>query len=178
MKPVTLKGILNHDKEVKIEKWQNGEKGVEVVTPFYTHLNKDDKPCGILVNRGWMPWDLKDYRYDRNNSTVKVQGILYRGDAKTKYSRPNQPLLNAYTSVYPEELAVVAQLPNEQEAATFMLKAVDFDPEARTPMPDVPSSEELTKFGISSERHQAYEKMWNAFTYFGVLANTAFWLYL
>ena len=59
-----------------------------------------------------------------------------------------------------------------------MLKAVDMDPETRTPMPDVPSSEELTQFGISSERHHAYEKMWNTFTYFGVLANTAFWLYL
>ena len=177
MKPVALKGFLDHDKELKVLKWQNGEKGVEVITPFYTHLDKNEKPCAVLVNRGWMPWDLMDYKQDRNNSVTKVQGILYRGDCKTKYSKPNQPALSNYHSVYPEELAVISQLPNP-ESRTFMLKAVDFDMEARTPMPDVPSAEELTKFGISPERHAAYEKLWNGFTYFGVLANTAFWLNL
>jgi cytochrome oxidase assembly protein ShyY1 len=130
-----------------------------------------------MVNRGWMPWDLKDFRQDRNNSSCVVQGILYRGDAKTKYSKPNQPLLSDYTSVYPEELALVSQLPN-QEARTFMLKAVDFDSQTRTPLPDVPAVEDLSKFGISAERHEAYEALWNCFTYFGVLANTVFWLYL
>jgi len=59
-----------------------------------------------------------------------------------------------------------------------MLKAVDFDPAARTPMPDVPAPEELATFGISAERHEAYETLWNGMTYFGVVANTAFWLYL
>ncbi len=108
MKPVTLKGVLDHDKEIKVLKWQNGEKGVEVITPFFTHLDKDEKPCAILVNRGWMPWDLMDYKSDRNNSVTKVQGILYRGDAKTKYSKSNQPALSAFTSVYPEELAVLS----------------------------------------------------------------------
>jgi cytochrome oxidase assembly protein ShyY1 len=177
MKPVTLKGFLDHDKEVKVVKYQSGEKGVEVITPFYTHLDKDEKPCAILVNRGWMPWDLMDYKSDRNNSVTKVQGILYRGDNKTKYSKPNQPAMTAFTTVYPEEISALSQLPNK-ESRTFMLKAVDFDMEIRTPMPDVVSAEELSKFGISPERHAAYESLWNGVTYFGVLANTAFWLYL
>lgn len=43
---------------------KNQEKGVEVIAPFYTHLDKNDKPCGVLVNRGWMPKDLKNTRYD------------------------------------------------------------------------------------------------------------------
>ena len=107
MKPVVLKGFLDHDRETKVTKWQNGEKGVEVITPFYTHLDSQEKPCGILVNRGWMPWDLMDYKSDRNNSTAKVQGILYRGDAKTKYSKSNQPSLMAFNSVYPEEIALM-----------------------------------------------------------------------
>jgi hypothetical protein len=59
-----------------------------------------------------------------------------------------------------------------------MLKAVDFDKDIRTPMPDVPSPEDLKTFTISPQRHEAYEKLWNSVTYFGVLANTAFWLYL
>ena len=55
---------------------------------------------------------------------------------------------------------------------------MDFDLEAVTPMPDVENSKTLTKFTISPERHEAYEKLWNSLTYFGVLANTAVWLYL
>lgn len=39
-KPVTLRGFFDHQKEIKVEKYLNGEKGVEIVTPFYTHLNK------------------------------------------------------------------------------------------------------------------------------------------
>jgi cytochrome oxidase assembly protein ShyY1 len=108
MKPVQLRGYLDHDREIKVLKYQNGEKGVEVVTPFYTHLDKEERPCAILVNRGWMPWDLKDFRYDRHNSVIKVQGILYRGDAKTKYSKPNSPVHSSYTSVYPEQIAIVS----------------------------------------------------------------------
>jgi len=42
MKPVTLKGYLDIDKQVFIEKQKDNERGVEVVAPFYTHLNKND----------------------------------------------------------------------------------------------------------------------------------------
>ena len=59
MKPVEINGILDIKKQVFIEKRKDGEKGVEVVAPMYTHLDKNNKVCGILVNRGWMPDDLK-----------------------------------------------------------------------------------------------------------------------
>ena len=39
MKPVSVKGIFDHSREVQVEKMRNGEKGVDIVTPFYTHLN-------------------------------------------------------------------------------------------------------------------------------------------
>ena len=89
MKPVSLTGYFDHNKEVKVEKYLNGEKGVEIITPFYTHLNNKEVPQAILVNRGWMAEDLKDWRYDRLQDFTKVQGVLYRGDNKTKYSKPN-----------------------------------------------------------------------------------------
>lgn len=85
---------------------------------------------------------------------------------------------SAYTSAYPEELAVLTQLGNRDEASGFMLKAVDFNTDARTPMPDVPSPEDLGVFVIPAERHHAYESLWNGLTYVGVFANTAMWLYL
>ena len=59
-----------------------------------------------------------------------------------------------------------------------MLKAVDFDEQNRTAMPDVDSPTGLSKFVISPERHEAYYKLWNAATYLGVVANTWVWLYM
>lgn len=85
-KPVTIRGMMDFNRDVKVLKWKNGEKGVEVITPFYTHLNAKEQPCGILVNRGWFPWDLKDWNYDKHNSATLVKGVLYRGDPETKYS--------------------------------------------------------------------------------------------
>mmetsp|Transcript_9716 Transcript_9716/g.14800 ORF Transcript_9716/g.14800 Transcript_9716/m.14800 type:complete len:253 (-) Transcript_9716:106-864(-) len=178
MRPVALKGVFDYDKEIQVEKMKDGEKGVEVITPFFTHLNGNEMACGIAVNRGWMPHDLKDMRYDKANSHVSITGVLYRGDAKTKYSGVNQPLLSAYKGAYPEELSVVFQLGNEVEGSQFMLKAVDMEDEARTPMPDVPSKADLQKFTISPERHHAYMGLWNTMIYMGVMANTAMWLYL
>ena len=58
------------------------------------------------------------------------------------------------------------------------MRAVDFDLEAVTPMPDVENTKTLTKFEISPERHEAYQKLWNGLTYFGIIANTAVWLYI
>jgi cytochrome oxidase assembly protein ShyY1 len=41
--------------EIQVENLRNGEKGVEIITPFYTHLNELGEECGILINRGWVP---------------------------------------------------------------------------------------------------------------------------
>ena len=117
MKPVTLNGYLDHSKEFKVQKTHNGELGYEVVTPFYTHLNENDEPCAIFVNRGWLPKDLHKFRFDRNQEEARVRGILYRGDAKTKYSEPNSPFNNDYTNVWPEQFSVITRLANQEEAS-------------------------------------------------------------
>ena len=100
MKPVEIKGVLDVEHQIRVERWKNGEKGVDLVAPFYTHLDKEGRPCGILVNRGWMPWDLRLLRHDRIVNMMKVSGVLYRGDAKTKYSKANVPLRNMYTWLF------------------------------------------------------------------------------
>ena len=102
---------------------------------------------------------------------------MYRGDEGTKYSLVNRPAHNWYVNVNPGEMATVCQL-NNPEAGQFMLKALDMNPGARTPMPDVDSPDDLQKYTISPERHRAYEDMWNGLTFVGVLANAAMWLYL
>lgn len=57
MKPVKIRGIFDHSKEIQVKKMYKGEKGVDIITPFYTHLNDKGEECGILVNRGWVPFD-------------------------------------------------------------------------------------------------------------------------
>lgn len=117
MKPVTLKGYLDLNKQIEIEKQKDNERGVELVAPFYTHLDKDDRPCGILVNRGWVPRDLREIRLDYETSRFTVQGILYRGDVSTRESKKNVPIHHAFWSAKPEELSVFMNYANEDEAS-------------------------------------------------------------
>jgi hypothetical protein len=58
-----------------------------------------------------------------------------------------------------------------------MLHQVDFDPERRQLLPTAPTTEELTTFRISPERHLAYENLWKLLSFAGILANTALWIY-
>jgi len=42
------------------------------------------------------------------NNTNEVVGLLYRGDAKTKYTRPNDPLALNHTRVDPYDFSVIS----------------------------------------------------------------------
>ena len=87
-------------------------------------------------------------------------------------------MLNDYWNVHLDELSIIFKMNNEEEASKFMLKVVDFDEDNRSAMPDIDAPSDIAKFVIPSERHEAYEKLWNSAIYLGVLANTAMWLYL
>ena len=39
-KPVKARGFFDHDNEMRIHKEVGGERGVEIVTPFYTHVDE------------------------------------------------------------------------------------------------------------------------------------------
>ena len=108
MKPVVVKGIFDHTREVQVEKMRNGEKGADIITPFYTHLDNNGVEQGIIVNRGWVPYDLRESRMHYNNSSFgAIRGVLYRGDAKTKYWQPNNPTIKQYTSVQPHDCSLI-----------------------------------------------------------------------
>lgn len=131
-KKVKLRGIFDHNKETQVEKIKDGEKGVEVITPFYTHLNEKGEECGILVNRGWVPLDFKDLRMHYTGKTSgEITGVLYRGDAQHKYSKPNEPTIMRFTSVNPYDISLVTQMKNLDESSQFVLMQIDTDPNAR-----------------------------------------------
>lgn len=45
-------------------------------------------------------------------TTGTFTGILYRGDAKTKYSAPNEPTIDRFTRVDPYDFSLIAQMKN------------------------------------------------------------------
>ena len=51
----------------------------------------------------------------------EITGILYRGDAQTKYSAANEPTIERYINVNPYDISLVDQMKNESEASKFML---------------------------------------------------------
>jgi cytochrome oxidase assembly protein ShyY1 len=139
MKLVKIKGIFDHSKEIQVDKEKDGEKGVEVITPFYTHLNEKGDECGILVNRGWLPDDFKNVKMHYTGITSgSITGVLYRGDTKTKYSLTNEPTIQRYTQVHPYDFSLLSQMPNLEEASQFMLQQVDLDPNTRQILPNLP----------------------------------------
>ena len=149
------------------------------MTPFYTHMGADNKEHAILVNRGWVPLDLKDQRmHQAGMVSGKLSGVLYQGDLKHKYSTVNNPSIQHYANVTPYDFALISQLANQEEASQMMLHQIDFDANKRQLLPTVPTVEELTHFRISAERHAAYEGLWRMVTFAGIFANTAVWLYL
>ena len=115
MKPVSIRGIFDHEGEMKVEGRNfRGEKGFSILTPFYTHLDGSNNAQAIIVNRGWIPKDFGDLHEHRNVATSgEITGVLYRGEAKTKYSTPNSPGMNQYHMVDPKDMALMMKLPNE-----------------------------------------------------------------
>lgn len=177
-KKVKVRGIFDHTAEIQVEKVHNGEKGVAIITPFYTHLNEKGEECGILVNRGWVPHDLKDLKYHYTGVTSgEITGILYRGDNKTKYSIPNEPTIDRYHYVNPYDISLIAQMKNFDEASKFMLLQIDDNVNARQILPTAPTAEDFKTWKISPERHMAYAELWKYLTFAGLFANTALWLY-
>ena len=64
-----------------------------------------------------MPHDLMHFRYDRGVNGTVINGILYRGDAKTKYSKINRPENEEWYNVNPEEVSVICRMGNEAESS-------------------------------------------------------------
>lgn len=178
-KKVKVRGIIDFEKQALIDSVENGERGYYVINPLYTHVNENKEPCGILVNRGFLP---NDYLLTREHHLAQkdgyFEGILYCGDNLTKYDdKPNNAWEETFTKAIPKELSLVLGLKNREDSGLAMLKLVEFDEDHQTVMPSAPTIGDLTRWKNSPERHGAYEKFWKYTTYFNLFANTMFWLY-
>lgn len=107
----------------------------------------------------------------------EITGILYRGDAKTKYSIPNDPTIDRYHRVDPYDFTLIAQMKNSDESSQFMLQQIDTSDETRQILPTSPTVDTFTDWKIKPERHEAYASLWKYVTFVGIFANTSLWLY-
>lgn len=178
-KRVKIRGLLDVEDEIKIQAYNRGEKGYYIVNPLYTHVNENKEPCGIMVNRGFIPLDYEHYRerlLTKNDGYF--EGIIYCGDHMTKYDdNPNTPLANQWFKAVPKELSLAAMLKNREDSAVAMMMLVDFDEEHQEVHPSPPIVRDFVNWKNTPERHNAYQLFWKYTSYVNIFANTMFWLY-
>ena len=103
-KPVKVRGLFDHEKEVFISRTRDGERAYEVLTPLYTKVDKKTGDLhGIIVNRGRIPYEYKDSKMHHTPPNVEqeVEGVLMYSEGEDQYSREKtedkwRRLANAY----------------------------------------------------------------------------------
>lgn len=144
-KPYYVIGQMDHSKEILIPKTQNGEEGFIILNPLYCYdggkvsfksMSEGGEAVkvsrsAIIVNRGWIPYNLKDRRsrpWDTNdNQLVKVRGTWRKGKNVHDYKIANNPDNNEWHNLCPEDIATFWELPNANELKFFYFQAVDLD---------------------------------------------------
>ncbi|KAI9819197.1 MAG: surf-like protein [Pycnora praestabilis] len=104
-------GHFRHDQEMLIgPRIHDGNNGYLVVTP----LEREGSDSTVLVNRGWIPKDLKrqvDRRKGLPEGEVKVEGLLREPWTKNMFTPDNKPELREF---YFPDVAQMAKLTGSQ----------------------------------------------------------------
>ena len=95
-KPMTLYGQFDHTLEVKVARVKEGkiyflpfqgEAGFQIITPFYCYTNENGESCPLLVDRGWIHFDIgKETRHRSSHvGPCMIRGLLFKGNSDNKY---------------------------------------------------------------------------------------------
>ena len=136
-RPYYIVGQIDYSKEILIPsvKLENGMKfpGYDVINPVYCYeggkisfenlMNKQDPVkidrAALIVNRGWIPAELKDKRSRPNEiNTRRVQrinGVFLKGKNIHDYKIPNNPDNNEWHNLALEDIGIYWDLPNFDE---------------------------------------------------------------
>ena len=148
-KPYYVIGQIDYSKEVLIPKKKsiNGHSmdGFDVINPLYcydggrfnveavsigneTNIATTDR-AAIIVNRGWIPYNLKDKRkrlWEKNSRQLtKIHGTFLMAKDIHDYSKPNNPSNNEWYNLAPEDIARFWELPNFNELKQFYFQQVN-----------------------------------------------------
>lgn len=147
-KPYYILGQLDTSKEVlipavKYDEAGNKMHGYNVINPLYCYeggrlsfqkaFNKEDPisidRAAIIVNRGWIPAELKDRRSRPNETNsrklVKLRGCWMKGKNIHDYKIPNNPDNNEWHNLALEDIGIYWDLPNFDEAKYFYFNVTD-----------------------------------------------------
>ena len=111
--PVKVRGVYDHDHEFHlVNRALNGEAGINVVTPL-----KLDNGQTILVNRGWVPFEMRDKALRPDGllqGEQTVAGLLRfvkpRSMIESWVVPSNEPANNAWFNIDPAAMAEQAGL--------------------------------------------------------------------
>jgi hypothetical protein len=148
-KPYFIVGQLDTAKEVLIpatrtDEFGNVHHGYNVINPVYTYeggrlslraaFAKEDpisvERAAIIVNRGWIPEELRDKRSRPERSTrklVKLRGVWRKGKNIHDYKVPNNPDNNEWHNLALEDIGIYWDLPNFDECKHYYFQVVEFN---------------------------------------------------
>ncbi len=140
-KPYFILGQLDYSKEVLIPKQKTigGVKvdGFDVINPLYCYeggrlsfkqaFSKEDsvsiERSALIVNRGWIPYELKDRRSrpheENTRKLVKMTGVFRKGKDIHDYKKPNNPENNDWHNLALEDIGIFWDLPNFNECKYY-----------------------------------------------------------
>ena len=146
-KPYFLIGQIDYSKEVLIPSTRNQGgvelKGYDVINPIYCYeggklsfkdafAKKDPvsvERAAIIINRGWIPEELKDKRSRPNEINTrklsKVRGVWRKGKNIHDYKTPNNPENNEWHNIALEDIGIYWDLPNFDECKYYYFQVTD-----------------------------------------------------
>lgn len=64
-----------------------GERGFQILTPFYCYRNEKGENCPILVDRGWVEeFQVRNYLHQATHvGPTMINAVLYKGNTDNKY---------------------------------------------------------------------------------------------
>ena len=87
----------------------------------------------IIINRGWIPAQLRDKRSRPNEvnsrKLIKIKGVFRKGKNVHEYSVPNNPDNNDWNNLCLEDIGIFWDLPNFDEQKHYYFQKVALDNE-------------------------------------------------
>lgn len=108
-----IEGIYRHEDEILVgPRTYEGQPGYHVITPFETLDNRV-----VIVNRGWIPLDLKDGQYPRPRDPQIITGTLRPPPVPGPFTPENEPAADQWYTAMPQEIAAAQNL---QDVAPYL----------------------------------------------------------
>ena len=177
-----VKGVLDNEQEITIQRPQSGEKGLQIVTPLFTGVDESGHLKGIFVDRGWLAEEyatLKVHWNGKKQEEVVLEGVIVKGEGKSNTGKNNDEVNKIRIDL--EEFVGKTDFANREQAKKLILKEINFNENSQVEVGNAmrkPTPADLCYWYVTPERHQAYSTFWLYATVLNGVANAFLWFYL